>query len=381
MISTLATGHTEPSPSGAARWWRCPGSCREIRRLPPERFTTSPQAEEGTLAGKLAEDWLTMKHIPSGDPEMLDYLALYVDHVASIEASDPSSILLVEHPVSCCSFAPGLRGRADALVWLPKSRHLHVVDLKYGRGVDVQAKEPNGTPNLQLAIYGLGACCSVDWLQHNGSRHPICPVEVHLTIVQVRRDEPIRTHVMTGVDMTDFGADLQAAIARTEDQNAPLVPGEKQCRFCPVAPTCPALNAQALLVAKEEFAPMTPEQVGKALDMVPVVRAWANAVEDYAHSCARQGNRVPGYKLVETWSNRQWIDDEKTMNTLLEVDGDADLWELSAKLKSPAKLEKVFGKDLIAKLCRKVQTGETLVDESDKRPETIKIDAKDEFNV
>ena len=59
-------------------------------------------------------------------------------------------MVLVEYKVDLSPWIPDCRGTADAIVFA--GRTLHVVDLKYGKGVGVDVTE-----NEQLEAYALGA--------------------------------------------------------------------------------------------------------------------------------------------------------------------------------------------------------------------------------
>ena len=67
---------------------------------------------------------------------------------------EPRDTLLVEHRVDLTPLRPPVPmfGTADAIVIKPKRRQLHVIDLKYGAGVLVEAEN-----NPQTRYYGLGA--------------------------------------------------------------------------------------------------------------------------------------------------------------------------------------------------------------------------------
>jgi hypothetical protein len=96
-------------------------------------------------------------------------------------------------------------GTADAIVWQPAKKRLHVVDLKYGAGVAV-----NVIGNLQLKIYALAALLTMNYDAQ----------EVVVTIVQPRcphPDGPIRSATYDAVDLLEFFADLEDAVKRVEE--------------------------------------------------------------------------------------------------------------------------------------------------------------------
>ena len=60
----------------------------------------------------------------------------------------------------------------------------------------------------------------------------------------------------------------------------------------------------------------------KALDLAPVLRTWANAVEEFAKDEAKAGRVVPGWKLVESLGNRKWRDESVAGEAILAVNFD-----------------------------------------------------------
>jgi hypothetical protein len=157
---------------------------------------------------------------------------------------EPGDILLIEHRVNLGSLRPpvDMFGTADAIVIKPKRQQLHVIDLKYGAGVLVEAEH-----NPQTRYYGLGALL--------GLPLDIVIDTVELVIVQPRLPHPaglVRREILTALELLAWGRELMAAAHRALAPAAPLVPG-RWCRFCPAALTCPALHEQTLADAQNDF--------------------------------------------------------------------------------------------------------------------------------
>lgn len=361
--------HAKLSPSAAERWMTCPGSVVLSDGMPNK---SSAFAEEGTQAHALAEMLLTKQAGVLDTPfGMFDYVMVYVDHVRNLAGQ-----LHIEQRVWVND---QVYGTADAVVWQPEAKHLHIVDLKYGAGVAV---EVHG--NLQLKIYALATLLTF--------KYPA--TKVTATIVQPRcphTDGPIRSATYDVVDLLDFHADLEEAVARVgQAQSAPidmwpydmLQPSEKGCRWCLAAPKCPALKQKAQTLAKQVFAPGLPydaNALAETLDFLPILEGWIKNTREFAYDQAEKGHSIPQWKLVEKRATRKWRDDGEVAQALSAAIDPASLYE--RKLITPAAAEKLLPKEqrgLLDELTVKESSGHTLVHESDKRP-AIKVDAASAF--
>lgn len=237
----MQTKHAKLSASSSDRWLRCPGSIRLSEGI---EQTTSIYAEEGTLAHDLASKILLKEsfNIEEYDPNMVNEVLIYTDYVETI----PKDIILIEHKFDLSPIYPGMFGTSDCTIYQEKTKTLHVIDLKFGRGVFVKAEN-----NTQLLYYALGAFEELK-----------LPVrEVVLTIVQPRyaSDDKIRSHVIHASDLYDFSIDLIEGAKKTEDPNAPLVKGF-HCKFCPAKKICPEINKNPSEEAKSVFSSIQDEE-------------------------------------------------------------------------------------------------------------------------
>lgn len=359
--------HAKLSPSAAERWMTCPGSVVLSDGMPEK---SSAFAEEGTQAHELAEKILQGVRA-TAESTMLDNVMVYVNHVQDLGGK--------RHIEQRVSVNEQVYGTADAVVWQPEDKRLHIVDLKYGAGVAV---EVHG--NLQLKIYALATLLTFGY-----------PAEtVTATIVQPRcphSDGPIRSVVYDVVDLLEFHADLLDAIARVDDARKLamadwsydlITPSEKGCRWCLAAPKCPALKQKAQTLAKQAFAPglpYDPKALAETLDFLPILEGWIKNTREFAYAEAEKGTDIPDWKLVEKRATRKWRDESDASFRLVNVLGPEAYDEPS--LKTPAAIEKMLSKEqraLLDELCVKESSGHTLVHSSDKR-QAIKVDAKSAF--
>jgi hypothetical protein len=112
-------------------------------------------------------------------------------------------------------------------VWIIKGSVAHSIDLKWGMGVQVFAKD-----NEQQEMYTDAGLQEFDFLGE--------VEEIHLHILQPRLQH-FDEHVLTRTEL-DARIELirQASkrIAFTKGDELPATPGEKQCKFCKRAATC-----------------------------------------------------------------------------------------------------------------------------------------------
>ena len=379
---------------------RCPGSVALTQDMPDE---TSKFAEEGTLAHWLGALVLTagedspakfyMEYYPDGDHtceevpntlrvthEMQDFIRTYTDYV-NAEVERTGGTLLVEQQVdfsATLGVQPGeATGTADAII--VSDDEIVVIDLKYGRGVQVFAESE------QLKLYALGAM-----EQHD----PLGLVEKYkLVIVQPRLDH-IDELVMTNVELSAFGdeakirAKLVLDAVETYEQGGQIsdfmAPSEKACQWCKAKATCPALSrdvAQTVQPNADDMediaATLTPDGanwLGIAMSKVGMIEDWCKAVRAAVEGELIAGRAVPGYKLVEgrrgarSWSDETAAEELLRKTFRLKVEEAYDL-----KLISPTKAEKVLADsprrwNKAKALITQGQGKPSVAPESDKRP-------------
>ena len=389
--------HAVLGPSSAHRWIPCPGSIRLSAGVPNY---SNAHAREGTAAHQVADECLKGGYNPvdfegevltvegeeiTVDEEMVAGVKVFVDYCNSLRASG-TGLTWIETPISLDALQPpeDMYGYCDFAHYDPATKTLHVVDLKYGRGVVVEAKN-----NPQLKYYGLGAVLAVGKgleIEH-----------VQLTIVQPRAFHPegvVRHDNLDYLDLLDFADDLIAAAKRTQDPDAPLHPG-KHCRFCPAAGFCPAQREMVQSLAQVTFeadepvavtppdpAKMSVQQLANVLDNIDVLEEFIKAAKAHGQRLLESGTVAPealGQKLVARKSNRRWRDQGAVVTWFTKEHGGETTALFEQKMKSPAQLEKIVGKkNLPAELVEKPDNGYTMVPLSDKR-EGLAIAPQDVF--
>jgi len=384
--------HALLSASKAHIWARCEGAPLLWRHLPPS--PSSRYAEAGRAVAEAVEH--VGKGLLPALPPGMEAAQPYLDRVASLSAGalDPVTMFEPEHLGALLTADNPHRGGTPdaAVVDLTGEAGLHVVDLKWGEGVYVEAVD-----NEQGLTY-LDALDRWATLQ----RGPLGPLPdstpASLWIEQPRwRDESDRSRVWRGT-LGTFRP-LFSRLGHTADRIAEALKGGigprlafvegEHCRFCPVgmAGKCPARDARMLgalddldaprpsAVPSVPVAPIPPElipadKLAAALPLFPRIRAWLDAAEARALSLA-MGGGLPGYKAVAGKpGNRAWAKPAAEVADAL-LAAQVAPWE-EPSLVSPATAEKALGKKaaaaLLPNLVKRAPGKPTLAPASDPRP-------------
>lgn len=364
-------GHSSWSASGFEQRMLCPGS--HVLQRDAERTSTVYSAE-GTAAHLLLT-WALEQGVSASaylgriieadgfefevDEDMARHVQVTIDYVNDVAGE--TGVVLVDRKVDYSTYLdlePGTAwGTLDVAVLLPDE--IVVIDLKYGMGVEVRAgydlaDEDNVVttprPNPQLAMYGLGALAEFADLGDfqrvrlviSQPRISVKPSEYDMMTSSLEAWG--RTTARSAVNTCRNALDTYAAYDysshnRSAWERTFLSPGEKQCRFCKAAATCPALRDEVAFAVTSEPAPASPEEFGElvpdmsadlapadeawlaaALSKVDVIEAWCTAVRAEVERRLLAGNQVPGYKLVAGKRGaRQWSDKAAAEKLLRET--------------------------------------------------------------
>src|SRR4249920_3638362 len=151
--------HADASPSSSATWLACPASvtkARGRRRLPTIYTAEGSAAHEVAdllIHGLIPPDEIKVDggFIIGIDDDMIDAVERYVGYVEKLKAN--ADVFATEVSVTIPVIGgEKLYGTADVIAYNEKTETLEIVDLKYGKGVEVSA-----AGNPQLRIYALGA--------------------------------------------------------------------------------------------------------------------------------------------------------------------------------------------------------------------------------
>jgi hypothetical protein len=410
------TTHAKLSPSKRHRWAVCPGSIREEAKYPEQE--SGPSAVDGTHSHTLLEHCIKnglknpvkMVGITLEDHDgkfivdhyRADRVAIAVNYIAKrIEEMNGLCEVLSETRVD----PEGLLNRDDLSGTIDCQIRgmdvLEIIDYKDGMGL-VGAKG-----NLQLEQYAIGALAEDD--------NPYD--EVWMTIIQPKNELRGMPAISTWKVPREFVLQRAKVLAMeaeaTDDPNAPLVPGDSQCKFCPAKGGCSALASNVMKEIGVMFQPtatpspmelaeqsankdpstMDADQLRQIMEAAPLLRQLLESVEKEALDRMKAGQTIPGLKLVNGRGSRTWAFSEDEMAEKLIKMGIPKTAIYETKLVSPAKAEKLrwekrdgtkvslsprqlkrLDEEYISKLAGKL----TVVPESDSRPAVV-LDAAPMF--
>jgi hypothetical protein len=308
------------------------------------------------------------------DEDMAAALQITIDYVLDLQGGDGA--LFADIRVNYSSYLGVNYGHAwgTADVIIARGDEIIVVDLKFGRGVEVSAEN-----NPQMSLYALGALQAYQGICGDFTRVRMAISQPRIKAAPSEWDCSVTELEAWGVfDAAGAIADcLRAAEAADDDDGNPeagvvdpvwqdtyLKPGEKQCKFCKVKATCPALRAEVgdqvfsySPASPDEFAEQTPggpttesgaDWLAACLSKVDLIEDWCKAIRAETERRLLAGDSVPGYKLVAGKRGaRQWIDPVAAEAALKAMRLKVDLM-YDFTVKSPtqiAKLGPAFDKD------------------------------------
>jgi hypothetical protein len=409
------SAHAMLSPSKRSRWALCPGSIREEAKYPDTG--SGPAAIDGTHSHTLLETCIKFDataHFYIGqlmtdhegtfvvDADRADRVQIALDYIDKrvLEESTP---FLIPKVISETRVDPAhLLGRDDLSgtvdVQLEGYETLELIDYKDGMGI-VSAEG-----NLQLEQYAYGVLAGYK-LPVNGA-YPFSTIR--MTIIQpklaLRGMPAITSHDVSVHDLLANMGTIITQAAATDAPDAPLVPGESQCKFCRAKGSCNALASNVMKEVGIMFQPVVTQtldvaqqsadkdpstmddaQIAQIMEAAPLMRQLLEGVEKEAQRRLEMGQVIPGLKLVNGRGSRAWALPEEDMAEKLVKMGIPKSAIYETKLVTPAKAEKLtwekkgekvtltdrqlkrMEQEYVVKLAGKL----TVVPESDGRPAVI----------
>lgn len=351
--------HALLSPSASKRWIECPPSARLTEFLTE---TSSVYATEGTIAHRVAEGKLNkslgyIDRLPGcEDAEMDEYTDDYVSFVTEQAAALENSTVYVEQRVDCSKYIPECYGTCDALI--VSDSVIHIIDLKSGRGIKVDAEE-----NDQLRIYALGALAMFDFLYNIDT--------VRMSIFQPRLSN-CSTWEIPVAELTDWAESTLIPAAQLAWNGEGKYKAGAHCQFCRAKAECRERAEANLALAVYDFTDPALLQICEIADILGKIDdllSWGSDVKEYALSKALSGMKFDGWKVVEGRSNRRYTDEPAVAKAVTDIG--LDPYEL--KLLGITAMTSLLGKkrfeETLGGLTFKPTGKPVLVPVSDKRKE------------
>lgn len=361
-VEIVTRSHAILSASSAERWLTCTPSARIEEAMPDRgsafasdgtaahafaelrlRFLLKQTSKAEYLAGYAATNVLYADAIKEWTPADWEAITSYVDYVMAEHARLGGEVI-IEARVNYSKYAQEGFGTSDALIISKERRTVKSIDLKFGKGVPVNAMN-----NAQAKLYALGGLL--------GYTKPGDIDAIEWTIHQPRLDY-VGEDDCTVTELIDWAENVVAPAAKLAwEGKGNLVPTAKGCRFCKAAATCRARAAENVLIAMRDFMPtpdprledrlMTMDEVARILPDIDGWLAWANALKAYALEQARDHKAViPGYKVVRGRANREWTPGLDIAGSLEKLGvSETDIYvSPEPSVRSVAQLEKQVGK-------------------------------------
>lgn len=375
--------HDEFSPSRRHRFGACPGSIREEAKYP--EGPSGPAAVDGTHTHTLLEccvrkdlasplEWVGQTLTDHEgefvvDIERANRVAIAINYLRQrvswitegkrfgeyddVDAEDNwNNFYEVRSEIRVNPKAligiHGASGTIDVLLLDKRSNTIEIIDYKDG-------VQPTNAIE-QLEQYAVGVLAEL------GSHYFDF---VKLTVIQPKliwkNLDAVSFELLSVKDvLNNVVPKLKSELELAASPDAPLVPGEKQCKYCRAKGACPALAAKVMSEVNVMFQPvntsamdiaqqsankdpvtMDDDQLRQILEAAPLLRQLIEGVEKEAQRRLEAGQSVPGFKLVHGRGQRAWAYSEDEMEEKLIKMGIPKPQLYIKKFVSPAQAEKI----------------------------------------
>lgn len=372
--------HAFLSASGAHRWLNCTIS-PSLEQYEPEE--TSTYAEEGTTAHEYAE-LLILKATNAERPIIIeegldkirkgkwynsnfeeavqDYVSYVLDSSQKAKNYDPFALISTETKSYFDEYVPGGFGTVDHTIIA--SRIAKITDLKFGKGVQVDA-----TDNDQLKLYALGV------YQMYGKEREIDKFSL---VIHQPRLQNISSFTITTTELLNWANTVVVPKAQEALYGIGKFKSGDWCRFCKIKHKCPVLLKEFQETEKLISKPLNSlsisdkESVMKyVLEKGDRIKKWINEVERMALLHVLDGKPLEGYKAVAGRSMRTYTN-PNAIASMLEAAGYAKEDIYNNSLKSITQIEKLVGKKTFN------EAFSTYVEKPEGKPTLTRIDDKRE---
>ena len=372
-------GHSFVSPSSLHRVLVCPASATMCKDLPEEK---SVYAEEGTAFHKLME----FNNFYYNELSFEDCYQAVCKLLSNNNFTETVLLELAENWRKTCKMVNDIKdnyntaegitikeykelnlpmyyndkdsGTLDLGLVFMRGNHakIVVVDYKYGKGVEVEAKN-----NPQLISYAISF---IKYLKREFLELNI--VEVKTCILQPRIDECYKEVKYTGQELSEQAKYINDGVKVVYDvyengkdlyENSCV--SEEGCRFCKAKGFCKKYNEEMTVligdivddVTNKSMLPeirITDEEIKKIFEfekiILPKIEDYIKMVKSSAEKRLLAGEKIEGLKLVKSVTRTKWIDNKDLIISKLQEVG-VDAIDHAISLKPIGAIKKLLKKD------------------------------------
>lgn len=370
------SAHALLSPSKRYRWANCPGSIREEAKYPEQ--PSSPAAIDGTHTHTLLEFCIRETRDPSHyvgtklddhegefvvDDVRADRARIALTYIYSRKNELRGECKILSERKVNPEFLLGRDDMAGTVdVQILGGGVIELIDYKDGMGDAWEAAK------LQLEQYAYGVLSALKIPVNQ----PYPYHTVRMTVIQpkltVKGIPAVRSIDVSVTELLNNIGTIVMQAHATDQPDAPLIPGDLQCKYCPVKGcsarmnvitnlgiSFPVLETVAMTTelepkgaldlaqqsANKDPHAMTVEQLSQILEAAPLVRQLLEAAEAEALARLKAGTTVPGFKVVMGRGSRKWALPEEEMAEKLIKMGIPKGEVYETKLRSISAIEKL----------------------------------------
>lgn len=359
--------HSEFSPSGLAAKFLCPGSHQLLKTVPrrpsgdaarrgtqchewAEKLILSASPEQEKVPATFEEDWQEKctRDMVSMALGVIDAWDMVGDYTLGLEEKVNLGWLNSHFDTSVD--LSGVWGTSDVILFQPDLNRIAVIDYKTG------AHPVDPKDNVQLMVYALGALAS--------KRMPAADIrsfKVHIGVAQPRVSDTLLFWETTAYELINWARkNLVPALESMVSPDAPLVPGDKQCKWCDALGVCGAVRRkvtdmlEVMPTDKVCAGGVSLSDLAEIAPFLNVTKKWVGAVGGAILEKLEAGESHPDLKLVRGRSgNRHYVkndegrvDRKKVEGFLRSTCGLKKEDFIQENIVSPAKIEKLVAPHL-----------------------------------
>lgn len=284
------------SASMMPRLMRCPGSYRLTKGLPNKKTKESVSGDKIHLflAHEFSYDDLSKSEQKTAD------IILYQEGQLVDKYSFESAEQIREKRL----WTPDgeVSGRLDAN-YLQKTRSL-IIDYKTGYLTVSDIKQ-----NEQILCECLLVAVNYNVSEVTGCLiHPLDP------------QEGLQEATFSESELVKFQSAMYGTIEIAKEPDAPLIPGEVQCKYCAARDICPAVISQTVVVTSTFGVPvstLTPDQRGDLASKLERAEKLIKSYKEQIKECLKDDPAaVSGWRLGSTGSSMKVVDEDAIREAL-----------------------------------------------------------------